>query len=323
MFRFERVINITSPPFTQLDDYQHLVQEFRGLVERRAAILMLFSSAQAVNWLPPHESDSYEGAPLDVSTLKQGPALAASPYRDSLPMEAPAAGPPASGANAAMDGKHRKDIPSAYARNAPSACDLRPVLKPSPRKIAVAAEATFEDLNAYVQGIDCFVSYLRVSVDNYNYPLSVAIYQTRLKVHLLTTWLLPSLYGLLGACVFLLRDIVFIRQGPQSRYQPRMINLLSLLLRIALGGLAGIIIGWFSVPGSFAARDAQIAITSIPFGLAFLAGFSIETLFTLLDKFNKAIADPLHRHDSADGPESHGGEVPTAVEKSEPPMSRA
>jgi hypothetical protein len=32
-----------------------------------------------------------------------------------------------------------------------------------------------------------------------------------------------------------------------------------------------------------------VQISSIPFGVAFLAGFSIDTLFSLLDRLNKAI----------------------------------
>jgi hypothetical protein len=61
------------------------------------------------------------------------------------------------------------------------------------------------------------------------------------------------------------------------------------VLRVALGALAGIIIGWFSVPNTPAASSAAISISSIPFGMAFLAGFSIESLFSWLDRLNKTI----------------------------------
>jgi hypothetical protein len=61
--------------------------------------------------------------------------------------------------------------------------------------------------------------------------------------------------------------------------------LLSLVMRIALGGVAGIIIGWFWVP------TAGVQISSIPFGMAFLAGFSIDTLFSLLERLNKKATD--------------------------------
>ena len=38
-------------------------------------------------------------------------------------------------------------------------------------------------------------------------------------------------------------------------------------------------------PRCFAAQP----ISSIPFGIAFLAGFSIDTLFSMLDRLNKTI----------------------------------
>jgi hypothetical protein len=63
------------------------------------------------------------------------------------------------------------------------------------------------------------------------------------------------------------------------------------LLRVALGGLAGIIIGWFWVPVPMANDNSVVPISSIPFGIAFLAGFSIETLFSLLDRVNRSIEE--------------------------------
>jgi TRAP-type C4-dicarboxylate transport system permease small subunit len=68
-----------------------------------------------------------------------------------------------------------------------------------------------------------------------------------------------------------------------------VLNSLSLVLRIALGGLAGIIIGWFWVSGAIGAGPSVPHISSIPFGMAFLAGFSIETLFSIFDRLNRTI----------------------------------
>src|SRR5262249_19241020 len=62
------------------------------------------------------------------------------------------------------------------------------------------------------------------------------------------------------------------------------------ILRIAVGGAAGIVIGWFRVPAP--SHNAELAaVTSTPFALAFLAGFSIDILFSLLDRLNRTIAD--------------------------------
>jgi hypothetical protein len=102
------------------------------------------------------------------------------------------------------------------------------------------------------------------------------------KVALRVTWFLPFLYGLLGAAVFLMRTVASIRT-PAMQWFP-------IVMRLSLGGVAGIVMGWFSV-----AASPDIAATSslsVPFALAFLTGYGIDVLFTLLDRLNRAIADP-------------------------------
>ena len=141
------------------------------------------------------------------------------------------------------------------------------------------------DLKEYVRQGTCFMQSL--GMVSHDYPADPMIYATRNKVHLLVSWLLPGLYGLLGACVFVMRDLLRDNMLSRVHGDARIVDLLSLVLRIALGGLAGIIIGWFSVPTSLTASSAAISISSIPFGMAFLAGFSIESLFALLDRLNK------------------------------------
>ena len=100
---------------------------------------------------------------------------------------------------------------------------------------------------------------------------------------------MPGLYGLLGACVYLMRDFVLVNGTYALARNPTVLSMLSLSLRIALGGLAGVIIGWFWVPSGTGPCAAMPVVSSIPFGMAFLAGFSIETLFSLLDRLNKAV----------------------------------
>ena len=97
--------------------------------------------------------------------------------------------------------------------------------------------------------------------------------------------MLPGLYGLLGACVFLMRDLLLANK---ARGDTRIVDLLSLLLRVALGGLAGIIVGWFWVPTSPTPSSSAIDVSSISFGVAFLAGFSIDSLFAMLDRLIKS-----------------------------------
>ena len=143
------------------------------------------------------------------------------------------------------------------------------------------------DLAEYKSNVACFMQSL--GIVDYDYPVDPMIYATRSKVHLLVSWLLPGLYGLLGACVFVMRDLLHDNVLSKVRGDARIVDLLTLLLRVALGGLAGIIIGWFSVPTSLTGSSAAISISSIPFGMAFLAGFSIESLFALLDRLNKSV----------------------------------
>lgn len=94
---------------------------------------------------------------------------------------------------------------------------------------------------------------------------------------LISGWILPLFYGLLGASVYLMRTFLNDKTANHAFFP--------LILRIALGGIAGLAIGWFSVPGSNTA-----VISTIPFGIAFLAGFSIDAVFTLLERLAQTIS---------------------------------
>ncbi|SRR6266436_4398559 len=98
------------------------------------------------------------------------------------------------------------------------------------------------------------------------------------NVVLLSVWILPFLSGLLGATVFLLRDSL----------NPLTANfgLARVVVRLALGGVAGIIIGWFWVPSGTVGTQ----LTSIPMALAFLTGFSIDILFSALDRLKGTLS---------------------------------
>ena len=56
-------------------------------------------------------------------------------------------------------------------------------------------------------------------------------------------------------------------------------------LRIFLGALAGLAIGWFLQPENMSGFNAIS-----PFALAFVAGYSVDLLFTFLDKIVKAFS---------------------------------
>jgi hypothetical protein len=92
---------------------------------------------------------------------------------------------------------------------------------------------------------------------------------------ILQSYILPLLYGLLGASAYVLRTMsneieeVKYSVGSNRGYA----------LRLALGTLAGLIVGWFIflLPG-------QTFLASIsPFAVAFLVGYNIELIFSLMD----------------------------------------
>jgi len=178
-------------------------------------------------------------------------------------------------------------------------CD--PPLAAGPLKTALAIRATPAARGApprvsYEEGWACFLQQIHLNAQQLDYSQWPTIYQTQIKINTVVTWLLPGLYGLLGACVYVMRRLILTRDA-----LPRdggVLNALSLLLRIALGGLAGIIIGWFWVPAG-GSGGALLQITSVPFGVAFLAGFSIETLFSLLDKLNGSLLNRETRKEQA------------------------
>jgi hypothetical protein len=277
MFRYEQVLNVQGPPLAQLDEYQKLVEDFRRLVETRNAILRLFADSQYIYLVP-----QWIERRLQIGLTANNSALA-TVGTNGLPLQS--------------QNPLRQDAvfalpPSPYVRGqvgeaAVAATECAVLAYPAKGK-RVTLDAV-KDLDSYTKSINCFMRALHISVDDYNYPLSVAIYQTRLKVNMLVTWLLPFLYGLLGACVFLMRKIVLADGVLQFYEELRLVNFLSLTLRVALGGLAGIIIGWFWVPDTTVSSAGPLSISSVPFGIAFFAGFSMETLFSLLDRLNTSV----------------------------------
>ncbi|SBS31046.1 hypothetical protein MSP8887_01418 [Marinomonas spartinae] len=92
-------------------------------------------------------------------------------------------------------------------------------------------------------------------------------------IQMLQNYLLPLIYGLLGALIFVLRTL--LQQVRNLTYTSS--REIGYRLRLTLGCLAGMITGWFLKPGM-----GEMALS--PMALAFLAGYSIEVLFTLLDK---------------------------------------
>jgi len=113
----------------------------------------------------------------------------------------------------------------------------------------------------------------------------------------LQIYLLPLLYGLLGAATYILRQLsIATREMTFTRNAG-----IHFRLRISLGALAGMSIGWFLSPE----ESSTLALS--PFALSFLVGYNVEILFLLMDKFilsaTKIIGDRTDENKPATPPE--------------------
>lgn len=88
-------------------------------------------------------------------------------------------------------------------------------------------------------------------------------------------WLVPGLYAALGALIFFMRQIL-----DDERDNP---TLDMIFLRIAIAGMAGIVIGWIWNPTAAASAETRSIGASL-FIVSFVVGYSIEVFFTTLDK---------------------------------------
>lgn len=104
--------------------------------------------------------------------------------------------------------------------------------------------------------------------------LATTLARTRFILLALQTYMLPLLYGLLGACTYVLRtlsrDVKALTYTPDSHVRYK--------IRLVLGTLSGLAITWFFEPGVDALKLSPLA-------LAFLAGYSVEILFAAMDRF--------------------------------------
>lgn len=94
------------------------------------------------------------------------------------------------------------------------------------------------------------------------------------ELYIIQIYFLPLLYGFVGACAYILRsisnEIAAVTFSPNSNVRYR--------LRWQLGALSGLAIGWLaSTPSGGGSNISQ-------FALAFVAGYSVDLLFVLMDK---------------------------------------
>ncbi len=112
---------------------------------------------------------------------------------------------------------------------------------------------------------------------------NIARFETALSmVEVLQRYILPLLYGLLGTSVWILRTLTIeIKERTYSEASN-----IGFRIRLYLGMLGGMVFAWFITP-----ETAEGLFKSLsPFALAFLAGYSVELLFTAMDRFLAAFS---------------------------------
>jgi drug/metabolite transporter (DMT)-like permease len=96
---------------------------------------------------------------------------------------------------------------------------------------------------------------------------------------ILESYILPVLYGLLGASAYVLRTVANEIEDVTFSVESNR----GYILRLALGTLAGLMVGWFVF-----LLPSQTFLASIsPLAIAFLVGYNIEILFSWMDEFIK------------------------------------
>lgn len=109
----------------------------------------------------------------------------------------------------------------------------------------------------------------------------ITLQDAQFVLQVLQVYLLPLLYGFVGSCAYILRTL--INEIKNVTYTSE--SNIGYLLRLQLGGLAGLAIGWFASPETF-----SIVKSLSPFALAFAAGYSVELLFSVLDRIISAFS---------------------------------
>lgn len=112
--------------------------------------------------------------------------------------------------------------------------------------------------------------------------------RTSIMMTALTGFVLPMLLGLLGACVYVYREIDGQIETATLEAQEGVHGTLRMLLGAILGGLLGAI--W---------TDGEaIRLEGVPLSLgalAFFVGFSVEVVFRLVDTLVRAVADRISK----------------------------
>ena len=112
--------------------------------------------------------------------------------------------------------------------------------------------------------------------------LEVSLATLEIVLEFLATYVLPALYGLLGACAFVLRQLSADMGQLRFAHDLRV----RYTLRLNIGLLAGLAVGWFISPD----QNASVVANLSPLALAFVAGYGSDLLFAVLDRIVAAFS---------------------------------
>jgi hypothetical protein len=262
----------------QRDAYHKARHELRQVADRTVvASTTLFQLSQSSAW-PLVDSIGEVASWIGVRNMMPVAMAAASPNHPVASATASQVGPAADSSNVIGDpcdeSKRSGVIPPGYPEW------LRNVVFDSIDEFCFASKISVDRLSS--------VDPLRLGSTSYFGPRGssydpVTTVEQRMRVEI--GWLLPFLYGLLGACVYVMRRLLFDTKAA-------VVENVVIVLRLALGALAGVAIGWFSASSN--GPSTSLAASSFPYMLAFLAGFSIDILFAVLDRLNRSLIDKTH-----------------------------
>lgn len=154
-------------------------------------------------------------------------------------------------------------------------------------------------------------------------------------LHAISAYMLPVLYGLLGASFYVLRQLP--RDIENLTFS--MNSHIEYSLRIAQGPLAGIMAGYFFITSPIdlhSYTDRQSVMQSLadvssnvvdfsPLAVAFLAGYSVELIFYVIERITGAITSaptPVRARPADGAAAKDTPATPAPVKKADPPQER-
>lgn len=121
------------------------------------------------------------------------------------------------------------------------------------------------------------------SVGNYS-DLEATIQSSLFALNVLQKFILPMLYGYLGAALFVLRSLATDAKDHTYDLERHVVY----NLRLYMGTLCGLVIAWFMPePG-----DAGVIKSLTPYTFSVLGGYSVDVVFSLMDKMISSITRP-------------------------------